>query len=155
METSNIFLQNHVCQPNTTSLNKSEPIDDLFFADDSLNSLAGELQPVSVDARATLPDNSSLPHDCFNSIKESSNESICIPDHIIERCCEGLDDITSKWQLCTRVPVSNPFTKYAYTDAHTQTSTRAVAQINLSSKFWVLFLIFLISMSPNSCSGGA
>ena len=29
------------------------------------------------------------------------------------------------------------------------------AQINLSSQLWVLFLMLLVSMSPNSCSAGA
>ena len=78
------FPQNSICQPNTTSLANSEPIDvlhyALFFADNSLNSLAGEFE--SVDPRATLP------HDCSNPITEAANDSICILDHIIERGCE-------------------------------------------------------------------
>ena len=35
----------------------------------------------------TLPDNSSLPRNCFHSITEAAKESICIADHVIERDC--------------------------------------------------------------------
>ena len=55
METSTNSHQNcyknYICQPNTTSLSSSEAIDDLFFADDNLDSLAGEL---SVDPSCNL-----------------------------------------------------------------------------------------------------
>ena len=44
METSKNLSQTYVWQPNTTSLGNSEPIDDLLFVDDDLDSLAGELQ---------------------------------------------------------------------------------------------------------------
>ena len=36
-----------------------------------------------------------------------------------------------------------------------QTRRHQHAQIHLSSELWILFLMLLVSISPNSCSGGA
>ena len=68
----------------------------------------------------------------------------CAPD------VSGLYDITSKWQLRTRV--SN-----ACTHMLTQILTRRHrhAQIIFSSQLWILSIMLLISISPNSCRGGA
>ena len=48
---------------------------------------------------------------------------------------------------------------HTYRHAHIQTQrTKAIhqhAQIRLSSRLWILFLMLLVSMLPNCCSGGA
>merc|ERR1719326_967993 len=58
----------------------------------------------------------------------------------------GLYGIISKGRLCLRA--SNP---RIHNLTHMRTRTHQHAQI--SSKLWILFLMLLISMSPNSCRG--
>ena len=61
----------------------------------------------------------------------------------------GLCGITSNWQL--RIRVSNPC---IHRLAQMHTCEHPHAQMNLSSQLWILFLLLLISISPNSCRGG-
>ena len=69
--------------------------------------------------------------------------------------------ITVKW---LRTRVGNPCTDtLTHSDTQLDTDTHAEtikaipqhAQIRLPSRFWILFLMLLVSTSPHSCSGGA
>ena len=85
------------------------------------------------------------------------NLTITLPSQGRAPELSGLYDIPSKWQR--RTPVRNKHTLMhlhrALMRLRKGTHTHQYAQIKLPSELWILFLVVLISISPNFCSGGA